>query len=98
MARRPVDDLNRTPMSHPSPTFRAAVDLARPSAVDLCAALNIPAGTLNAYHAGTRRTPPHVATALALYLRHHARELKAMADTLEAVAAAAEPALAGAGE
>jgi hypothetical protein len=76
------------PHPHPSPLIREALTLVRPTAAQLCAYLGIRPGTLNGYHAGTRKAPPVVAPALAAYLRTHARELEAMADTLDASVAA----------
>ena len=77
---------------HPNPLIREALTLVRPTAADICAALGLPLGTLNAYHAGTRRAPAETAPALAMYLRVHAAALEEMAASLEAKSS--EPALA----
>lgn len=69
--------------SHPSPLFRAAMNLARPDYPALAAGTGIPGATLNAYHAGTRTAPPSARLALAQCLRVHAAALEAMAAALE---------------
>lgn len=68
------------PSGHPLPVFREALDRARPTLDDFARAAGVAAGTLLAYHSGTRRAPAPVRRRVAQYLRHLASELSRLAD------------------
>lgn len=77
-----------TPPQHPVPTFREALDRARPTLQELAHAIGVEPGTLAQYHAGARVPPSYVRRRLAAYLRIHAADMGAIADRLEAENAA----------